>query len=66
VFWVISVYFNIRNTLPESGTFLLGQGKNPCYPLNRRLSGLQSLSGYFGEENILLSLLGTEPCIIQP
>ena len=22
--WVISVYFNIRNTLPKSGTFLLG------------------------------------------
>ena len=25
VFWVISVYFNIRNTLLKSGTFLLGQ-----------------------------------------
>ena len=25
VFWVISVYFNIRNTLPKSGAFLLGQ-----------------------------------------
>jgi len=24
VFWVISVYFNIRNILPKSGTFLLG------------------------------------------
>jgi hypothetical protein len=24
VFWVISVYFNIRNTLPKSGKFLLG------------------------------------------
>jgi hypothetical protein len=24
VFWVISVYVNIRNTLPKSGTFLLG------------------------------------------
>jgi len=23
-FWVISVYLNIRNTLPKSGTFLLG------------------------------------------
>ena len=23
MFWVISVYFNIRNTLPKSGTFLL-------------------------------------------
>ena len=24
MFWVISIYFNIRNTLPKSGTFLLG------------------------------------------
>jgi len=28
VFWVISVYFNIRNTFPKSGTFLLG---HPIY-----------------------------------
>jgi len=28
VFWVISVYFNIRNTLPKSGTFLL---RHPVY-----------------------------------
>jgi len=28
VFWVISVYFNIRNTLAKSGTFLLG---HPVY-----------------------------------
>jgi hypothetical protein len=28
VFWVISAYFNIRNTLPKSGTFLLG---HPVY-----------------------------------
>jgi len=28
VFWVISVYFNIRNTPPKSGTFLLG---HPVY-----------------------------------
>jgi len=28
VFWVTSVYFNIRNTLPKSGTFLLG---HPVY-----------------------------------
>ena len=24
MFWVISVYFNIRNTLPKSDTFFLG------------------------------------------
>jgi hypothetical protein len=28
VFWVISVYFNIRNTVPKFGTFLLG---HPVY-----------------------------------
>jgi len=28
VFWVTSVYFNIRNTLPKSGTFLL---RHPVY-----------------------------------
>jgi hypothetical protein len=30
VFWVISVYFNIRNTLPKSGTFLLGHPVCVC------------------------------------
>jgi len=28
VFWVTSVYFNIRNIFPKSGTFLLG---HPVY-----------------------------------
>jgi len=28
VFWVTSVYFNIRNTLPKFGTFLLGHPVN--------------------------------------
>ena len=28
MFWVISVYFNIKNTLPKSGIFLLG---HPVY-----------------------------------
>ena len=31
MFWVISVYFSIRNTLPKSGTFLLG---HPVFCLN--------------------------------
>jgi len=35
VFWVISVYFNIRNTLPKSGTFLLG---HPVYILKYFIS----------------------------
>ena len=30
MFWVISVYFNIRNTLPKSGTFLLGHPVYSC------------------------------------
>jgi hypothetical protein len=32
VFWVISVYFNIRNTLPKSGPFLL---LHPVYVIRR-------------------------------
>jgi hypothetical protein len=36
VFWVISVYFNIRNTLPKPGTYLLGHPvyKADCSPLS--------------------------------
>ena len=30
MFWVISVYFNIRNNLPKSGTFLLGHPVYVC------------------------------------
>jgi len=30
MFWVISVYFNIRNTLLKSGTFLLGHPVYVC------------------------------------
>ena len=30
MFWVISVYFNIRNTFPKSGTFLLGHPVCVC------------------------------------
>jgi hypothetical protein len=37
VIWVISVYFNIRNTLPKSGTFLLG---HPVYIYNSASSSL--------------------------
>jgi len=38
VFWVISVYFNIRYTLPKSGTFLLG---HPIYIYIRTLNSLE-------------------------
>jgi len=37
VFWVISIYYNIRNTLPKSGTFLLG---HPVYTLQLRIIDL--------------------------
>ena len=32
MFWVISIYFNIRNILPKSGTFLLG---HPVYVVHK-------------------------------
>ena len=32
MFWVISVYFNLRNTLPKFGTFLLG---HPVYKVRQ-------------------------------
>jgi len=42
VFWVISVYFNIRNTLPKFCPFLLG---HPVYvPLV--MKGLKCLNSY--------------------
>jgi hypothetical protein len=42
VFWVISVYYNIRNTLPKSGTFLLG---HPVYDDDPK-SALPTLSKF--------------------
>jgi hypothetical protein len=41
-------------------------GKEPRYPLSRRLGGLQSWSGDFGEEKILMPLPGFEPQAVQP
>jgi len=49
VFWVISGYFNIRNTLPKSGTFLLG---HPVY------SQIKSTCNKDGEVNIFTHLPG--------
>jgi hypothetical protein len=49
--------------VPHRLSFL---GKGPQYPLNRRLAGSQSLSGYFEEEKNLLSLQKFESQIIQP
>jgi hypothetical protein len=45
VFWVISVYFNIRNTLLKSGTFLLG---HPVYNLKNKTFENRLLRRIFG------------------
>ena len=42
MFWVISVYFNIRNALPKSCTFLLG---HPVYSDIRKIRVTQGVSG---------------------
>jgi len=42
------------------------QGKNPWYPLDRRLGESHSWSGRGGEEKNSQPLLGLEPLIIQP
>jgi hypothetical protein len=44
----------------------LTPGKNPWYPLARRLGGPQSRSGCGGEEKNSQLLPGLEPPIIQP
>jgi len=41
------------------------QGKNPWYPLDRRLGGPQSQSGHGGVEKNSQPLSGLEPLIIQ-
>jgi hypothetical protein len=40
--------------------------KNPQCALPRRVSGCWSLSGHFVEEKNFLTLLETEPRIVQP
>jgi hypothetical protein len=42
------------------------QEKSPCYPLDRRLGGLQSRYGSGGEEKIFLFLPVFEIPIIKP
>jgi hypothetical protein len=41
-------------------------GREPQYPLYRRLGGPWNLFGHFGEEKNLFSLLGFEFQTIQP
>jgi hypothetical protein len=54
--WVVS--FTPRPLYP--------QGKSPCYPLDRRLSGSQSRSGCGGEKKNSQPLPGLKSPIIQP
>jgi hypothetical protein len=44
---------------------LYPRGKSPWHPLNRRLGGLQGLSGNFREKKNLLPLLGIKPCFLH-
>jgi hypothetical protein len=52
--WVVT--FTLRSLYP--------QGKSPCYPLDRRLGGLQSRCGRGGKEKNLQPLPGLQPPII--
>jgi E3 ubiquitin-protein ligase SIAH1 len=54
VFWVIWVYFTIRNTLPKSGTFLLG---HPAYKLSLFPLGTESELKSGRMENLTSDLL---------
>jgi len=51
VFWVISVYLNIRNTLPKSGTFLLG---HPVYMCLCVCVCVSKWFGCFGHASVFL------------
>jgi hypothetical protein len=54
-----------RHVVSLTLLLLYSWGKNPQYPLNRKLGGPQTWSGHFGEEKSLLPLLGIEPWIVQ-
>jgi len=58
VFWVISVYFNIRNTFPKSGTFLLG---HPVFYLPG-----DKLSSTDAARHVINVEPGTEPINTRP
>jgi len=54
VFWVISVYFNIKNTPSKSGTFLLGHSvyAGQTMPKNTNDDGAKLLN--FLKNNIII------------
>ena len=59
MFWVISVYFNIRNTLPKSGTFLLG---HPVYTNILYIANIVVFLTAFAIRVGLLSCSATDIC----
>jgi len=56
VFWVISVYFNIRNTLPKSGTFLLG------HPVYLHIYTGAVYKSIYGEHVVLSCIASASSC----
>jgi hypothetical protein len=70
-YWGVEVYLHAFLTsaldLGEwSASRPYPQGKSPCYPLDKRLDGLQRRSGRGGNETNSQPLQGLEPPIIQP
>ena len=64
VFWVISVYFNVRNILPKSGTFPPG---HPVYDL-RADTSVRSCSVVAGRVVVIsgpLEISATEICVTR-
>ena len=61
MFWVITVYFNIRNILPKSGTFLLGHPVYYCMKLEK-LTNRLVLLWKPAQMNCGLTLLQTANC----
>ena len=69
MFWVISVYFNIRDTLPKSGTFLL---EHPVYIITKKctcrrvqISELRAVTTIFYANKALLTTV-TEVWVAVP
>jgi len=55
VFWVISVYFNIRNTLPKSGIFLLGHPVYTVYLLMMGYKYARNMQRLIDETNLRIN-----------
>jgi len=60
---------NLRTRLGQVVSFtswlIYPRVKSPWYSSDRRLGGLQGLSGHFREEKNILPLLGIKPCFLH-